>query len=319
MSDGRGDGLRADPIFIHGILPRSGTNFLADLLLLHPDCAPGLDPVREDLFLDRSESLARYVEELEAAWDPRWGPLTGVRSRLSASLGDGLVAFLRVDRERRLVTKSPSVRHLDRFFTFFPGASLLVLVRDGRSVTESAMRTFGWSFERAAHAWVEAADEIDRFRRAFAGSPTPWRLVRYEDLLEDLDATVLDVLRSVGLDPDAYDFEAARRLPVRGSSFHHGPDRTEVHWDPVPRSEGFAPAERWRGWNRERIDRFEWLAGPQLRAFGYGTGEGRRPVHASLRHLARDASWSLRKAGATGRHAVAGASRPLRRRLGIAR
>jgi hypothetical protein len=321
MSDGTGDGRRADPIFIHGILPRSGTNFLSDLLLLHPDCAPALDPVREDLFLDRSDGLTRFIDDVQAAWDPSWGSVTGVvRARLYSSLGDGLVAFLQDDRERRLVTKSPSVRHLDRFFTFFPDASLLVLVRDGRAVTQSAMRTFGWTFERAAHAWAEAAEEVDLFRRTHAGSSARWHLVRYEDLLEDLDASLPEVLRSVGLDPTVYDMDAARRLPVRGSSFHHGPDRTDVHWDAVPRTETFAPTERWREWDRERIDRFEWLAGPQLRAFGYATVDGgRRSAGLSLRHASRDASWNVRRVAAAGRRAAGTASRPLRRRLGIAR
>ena len=321
MSEGTGDSRRADPIFILGILPRSGTNFLSDLLLLHPDCAPGLDPVREDLFLDRSDSLAKFVDDLEAAWDPRWGSVTGVvRSRLCASLGEGLVAFLRVDRRRRLVTKSPSVHHLERFFTFFPDASLLVLVRDGRAVTQSAMLTFGWTFERAAHAWAEAAEEIDRFRRTHAASSARWRLVRYEDLVEDLDVTLLDVFRSVGLDPGVYDMEAAQRLPVRGSSFHHGSDRTDVHWDPVPRTEGFAPTERWCDWDPERIDRFEWLAGRQLRAFGYPTGgRGRRSAPATLKQATMDASWTARRAIAAVRHAAGTASRPLRRSLGLAR
>ena len=44
------------------------------------------------------------------------------------------------------MTKSPSVAHLDRFFAFFPRARLLILVRDGRSVAQSAIDTFGVEF-----------------------------------------------------------------------------------------------------------------------------------------------------------------------------
>ena len=46
------DGLRGDPIFIHGILPRSGTIVLWDLLLLHPDCTGVRRPMNEELFID---------------------------------------------------------------------------------------------------------------------------------------------------------------------------------------------------------------------------------------------------------------------------
>ena len=38
----------ADPIFIHGILPRSGTNFLWDLLVIHTDRTRARTPVNED-------------------------------------------------------------------------------------------------------------------------------------------------------------------------------------------------------------------------------------------------------------------------------
>ena len=54
---------RADPIFLHGIQPRSGTNFPWDLLLLHPDCARARQPVNEDLFLDHFDPLVAFVED----------------------------------------------------------------------------------------------------------------------------------------------------------------------------------------------------------------------------------------------------------------
>src|ERR671924_299705 len=97
----------ADPIFIHGIMPRSGTNFLCDLVLLHPDCARALNPVREDLFLDHSDHLVAFANRVRASWDPCWGDFEAdLTDRLCAGIGEGLVAFLWSDRRRRLVTKS---------------------------------------------------------------------------------------------------------------------------------------------------------------------------------------------------------------------
>ena len=196
---------------------RSGTNFLWHLLLLHPDCAPAVAPVYEDLFLEHSDHLVAFARSVRAAWDPRWGDFDDLPARLTASLGDGLVSFLREDRGRRLVTKSPSVHRLERFFALFPTARLLVLVRDGRAVTRSAMETFGWGFERAARAWAQGADEIRRFRETYGDAhPERWRLVRYEALVEDLDVELPEVLRFLELDLDRYDMGAARTLPVRG-------------------------------------------------------------------------------------------------------
>ena len=47
------------PIFILGIMPRSGTHFLANLLCLHPDCTKSALP--EDLLVSESALLRRYT------------------------------------------------------------------------------------------------------------------------------------------------------------------------------------------------------------------------------------------------------------------
>ena len=117
---------RADPIFIHGILPRSGTNFLWDLLLLHPDCARAREPVNEDLFLDHSDHLVAFVEAVRALWDPRWGTFgPDLPERLLRRHRRGLVSFLWTDRQ------SPAGDQVAErsatwivSFSFFPSARL---------------------------------------------------------------------------------------------------------------------------------------------------------------------------------------------------
>lgn len=314
---------RADPIFIHGIMPRSGTNFLCDLLLLHPDCSRGRAPVREDLFLDHSDHLLAFAEAVRAAWDPDWGAFgRDLPDRLCAEIGEGLVSFLWTDRGRRLVTKSPSVRHLDRFFTFYPLARLVILVRDGRSVVQSAVATFQWDFDRACREWAQAADTIRLFQRAEAARSHRWRLVRYEELVDDTEGQLRSLFEFVGLDATRYDFEAARSLPVFGSSAY-GRRGGAVHWEPVAKDASFAPKERWRAWTDAQMDRFEWLAGDQLRALGYAAPRRQGSKAGWIGHVWRDWRWSTRR---TARWAIyrtrvrlGTASRPLRRRLGLIR
>jgi hypothetical protein len=316
----------ADPIFILGILPRSGTNYLLDLLDLHPACAQARDPAREDLFLDSSDHLVDFVAALKASWNPRWGTFSdAVAASLQEAIGDGLLSFLWDHRDRRLLTKSPSVRHIDRFFTFFPRARLLILVRDGRSVTQSCMTTFGWEFERGARNWAAAADEIRRFISTDHGEHEgQYLLARYEDLIQDLNGSVTRILRFLDLDENAFDFQAASELPVRGSSAFFGPGRESVHWDPVPRGPDFDPIERWRGWDRGQHERFEWIAGDQLRHFGYRSVVGpiRTPFAAAVHH-AKDGAWASRTAFRRSRYrarvSIGTATRPLRERLGLAR
>jgi protein-tyrosine sulfotransferase len=282
------DGHRAEPIFIHGILPRSGTNFIWDLLLLHPDCSRGREPVNEDLFLEHSEHLTAFATAVQRAWDPGWGAFAvDIGNRLSESIGDGLISFLWTDRTRRLVTKSPTVRHLNEFFAFFPSARLLILVRDGRSVVQSAMDTFGWDFDRACRAWSEAARTIRQFQQTQSARADRWRVIRYEDFVDDIEAQLRAVFEFLRLDAERYDFVAARNLPVRGSSafgLHDG----KVHWEVVPKDNTFTPKERWRSWSAAQRERFDWLAGEQLLDFGYTTSTRRFGLLDSARHTAGD-------------------------------
>lgn len=55
--------LCRDPIFILGILMRTGTNFLYDLVRLHLDCDVPT-PVPEDYLVHCADLLAEYVGSL---------------------------------------------------------------------------------------------------------------------------------------------------------------------------------------------------------------------------------------------------------------
>ena len=64
--------LCRDPIFILGILMRTGTNFLYDLVRLHLDCDVPT-PVPEDYLVHCADLLAEYVGSVAANWRPHWG------------------------------------------------------------------------------------------------------------------------------------------------------------------------------------------------------------------------------------------------------
>lgn len=311
------------PIFILGVTPRSGTNFLMDLLLLHPMCARGRAPVNEDFFLENADVLVEFVTRVTESWDRMWGEVTpDVLLAFERGLGEGLISFLGADPHRRLVTKTPSVRNLELFSTFFPTAKLLILMRDGRSVVQSCIDSFGWEFDRAARMWRAGARAIARFQSA-ATSPEDFRVVRYEDLIDDLRPNLTEILSFVGLDPGPYDLDRAERLPVRGSSFFHGPGRSDVHWDPVEKDAGFDPVERWHGWREDRQARFDWIAGPELDLFGYPRRDRSWDVRDVLRHRALDSRWRSRVAARRAMYRARGSlgplTRPLREKLGLTR
>jgi hypothetical protein len=283
------------PIFILGMLQRSGTNFLRDLLVEHPHCQ-GSDRLAEDHLVHHAELLAQYSGWVSGHWANHTAPedVGRLQAELLQSIGRGLREFIAESvGGYRPVLKTPSVRNVDLFFRLFEDASLLILVRDGRSMVESGMRSFGWDFEEAARNWATAADRITGFRTAMGDQTQRWRIVRYEDLLTD-STELRDILAAVSLDADSYDFEAARRMPVKGSSSYRRAGG-DVHWQPVEPGADFQPLNRWADWSQSRHARFNWLAGAQMRALGYelvepGAGGARR-----MWNRYRDGRWFVRR------------------------
>jgi protein-tyrosine sulfotransferase len=312
------------PILIFGLTPRTGTNFLWDLICLHPACAPGREPIREDFFLECSELLAEFVQNVRSRWNPAWGAVSeDTVPELYASLGAALVAFLTVDHGRRLVTKNPSVIGIERVFTFFPTAQVIILVRDGRAVIESCVRTFGWDADLAARRWATAAATALKFLDDRPADDPSVRLVRYEDLVADPHQGMAQLLSFLDLDAAHYDPSAVEQLPVRGSSVFLG-GKADVHWEPVERTPDFDPLRRWAHWTLEQHRRFAWLAGRQQVSLGYGLDEP-IPATASARVRQRvvSARWRTRRGAQLGEYRLRGwlgpPTKPLRRRLGLIR
>lgn len=297
------------PIFVLGLLQRSGTNFVRDLLVAHPACA-GSEVLAEDFLVHHSELVAGYANWVHGHWAVPLFPEQAERRKdeLRRYLGRAVLDFVtHAVNGGRPVLKTPSVRNLDLFFELFDGACLLVVVRDGRAMVESGMRSFDWDFETASRQWASAADSVLRFQDRMQGASYPWALVRYEDLVRNLRPTLTTVFRRLGLDSETYDFGDAEALPVRGSSTYRGDGEADgVHWKPVERSEEFKPLERWAGWTRARHERFNWLAGRQLEALGYErrSFEGMAAGWSAWNRW-RDVRWQARRyARALGRRLV---------------
>jgi hypothetical protein len=289
------DSLQAqctDPVFILGIAARCGTNYLHDLIRMHPDCDSGSAMLEEDNLLANAHLLTKYVDGVSRWWKQHWGSeeLRAEKQALAQQIGQGLVAFLSAQLERRkhisgkndshgrpqrLVTKTPTVKNLSLFVPMFPTAKLLVLIRDGRSVVESAARTFDRPYGHAAREWADSAAIIQDYCKNHLEQP--FLLVRYEDLYSNVEKELRRIFEYLQLDADAYDYAGAINLPVRGSSTLRGQPSAHgvpwvaqgIHWDPVAKPANFNPVERWANWSRAKHERFNWLAGEYLEKFGY--------------------------------------------------
>ncbi|HJU87235.1 MAG TPA: sulfotransferase [Gemmatimonadota bacterium] len=279
--------MRSDDVFIHGILPRSGTNYLSRVLRCHDDLEASPRSMWEFPHLRKSDPLVSYAASM-------------ARSRKLPELEEGDVLRIVGDAwlawaakglpdEQRLVLKEPSVRNLDRFFRFFPRSYLLVLVRDGRDIACSSLRAdfaapprfrplrprswrrgFVRPIEALARRWAAASEQI----RAFLDTPEAWeraRVVRFEDLVRDPERELDAILTFLGLPPERFHWESFASLGVRGSSFVGDREGTVDWTDRSPA--GFDPVGRWRAWSARDVRRFGAVASAELERWGYESGE----------------------------------------------
>ena len=285
------------PIFVLGILQRSGTNYLNNLLLLHPDVkSPGL--VWEDFFLAHGDLLASYIESVQRRWPQQWAEEVGAElgpKALLRYMGNGLVEFIEAQYRNRLakgvypaperapvslVTATPCVHNLHLFFDLFPDAAPIIIVRDGRAVVESGVRSFGWDYDEAMRMWAKGARRI----QAFCGNPEyegRFLLLRYEDLYTRTSEVIGKVLDFLQLDRSCYDFAAAENLPVMGSSELVDSEDC-VHWNAVNKPADFNPLARANQWGDALNSRFAWIVGKQMQELGYEMG-----------HTEHRAAWNL--------------------------
>lgn len=262
-----GDGI----VMILGITPRSGTNYLRELLTLHSDCKAVMESeVNEDYFIHHSHLLCSYAEKVHESWRKGWvckiDPLE--------IFGQAITRFLRGDCDVRYrVVKTPSVEGLANVSRLMPKTKLIVLVRDVRDVIESTRlsKFLSLDFEGCLHTWISRGQEILRFKEETVSSGDwPWLLVRYEDLVNDTEASILRILDFLELSASGYAFDKLATLEVRGSC-ELAALEGRVDWVKRPKKPDFAPVGRWRKaeWSEAERARIEQMAGTLMRDFGY--------------------------------------------------
>ncbi|HKX31069.1 MAG TPA: sulfotransferase [Blastocatellia bacterium] len=281
------------PIFIRGLMARSGSHFLGNLLCLHPDCAKSA--LAEDALTTHAHVLADYAQKLLDHWAHATnGDSPAEADELFECLGGGLIEFLHRTRRRsmqvraerfnqppetgaeakRLVTKYPWVTNLELFFRLFPQARLLVLVRNGPDTVESFVRSFAPTrefpeYEKAMQYWVKGARTILRVRDE-ARYQRQWMIIKYEDLHRQTELEMRRILTFLELETGRYAFDSLSNVPVVGSSdFKRGSG--SVHWLPVCRTADFDPLSRAGNWTPELYSRFCEIAGAESAQLGYAT------------------------------------------------
>lgn len=255
---------------VMGGTPRSGTTVLRKLFDGHPAIRAGAET---KLFVPAAFNLAFLAE----AYDILAEELQAMRvsAPSQAAFIDAFAARVRSDAGKaRWAEKTPqNIRHLDWIAEHFPRASFVHIIRDGRDVVCSMRTHPDWR-------WVDG-----RWKKVLVERPTTWYArrwlddtaagmawrgdpryveIRYEDLVSDPAAVLLEVCETVGVEADpAWLVAAATPAATVDETGQTG----------RPDYEGAvsgASVGRWRADldddDRREVER---LCGPRLRELGY--------------------------------------------------
>jgi hypothetical protein len=276
--------MRSGDVFIHGIMHRSGTNYLSRALLCHPYLAVSPKDIWEFPHLAKSDPVMSYAQSM--ARSPKLPQLR--ESDVLQLVGDAWLAYAAegLPEGCRLVIKEPSVLNLQRFFNFFPRSRLIALIRDGRDIACSALKTsfaspgvFHWRHPRTyprvlrspicelARRWSEASRTLRGFLEQL-GEQGCVKVVRYEDLVRDTKLEMLGILDFLNLPPERYAWDSLATLDVRGSSFVDNRNG-ELNWEGGSVPASFDPIGRWRLWSQRELRQFHSVAAGELRHWGY--------------------------------------------------
>jgi hypothetical protein len=298
------------PVFVIGC-GRSGTTLLRSVLDGHPRLAVA----HEARFIPRlARRRARYEQAdgfdagrlvADLAGNPAITENLGMSSEdLLAALDGGepvagypdavdriFTAYAQRFGKQRWGDKMPGyVLQIPLLASLFPAAQFVHIVRDGRDVALStlALDDVDEDLAMAACNWRQRVT-TGRRDGAALGSDR-YQEVRYEDLVDDGQATVRMLCGFLGLPYD----EAMLAVPATGTSparLLANPRHARLH-EPVSRG-----PRSWRT-HMERADvaLFEAIAGPVLTRFGYERAAPRPGFTVRLRALWARARWQLARA-----------------------
>jgi len=256
-------------IFIYGVTARSGTNYLGALLKEHPGLfycprkwyeANFLEVVPDLILLQKTfEEKSRIVCPLE-------------QHDFSRLLGAALIAYLYdgIQEQQQILLKAVGTKNLGLFFEMFPYENVILLLRDGRDVVESTCATWPKTpFDETCIKWAANATEILAFEEKGTYPKDAYLIVRYEDVFDNPLGETARILKHFCLDPKLYPAEKAERVPVIGTSELKKYGR--IHWNPIPKPEGFNPIGRWKQWTKDQKKTFKDIAGQTLIRCGYAS------------------------------------------------
>ncbi|MCA9138980.1 MAG: sulfotransferase, partial [Planctomycetales bacterium] len=234
----RGDEVVPPVIFIRGIMPRSGTNFLADALDRHTTIVRSPGQFWEYVPFRFQSLLQHYVDQVASSKHAH----QFAAQRFLPRVGEAWMRYLAGDLPGGKVAlfKEPSVDGLESMFRMYDQSRSIIILRDGRDIVSSALNSdfafppFRWTnpshlrrllpdeeFRILCRQFRNAAQLLLNFLGSDAGKEFAERfmIVKYEDLVENPVEHLTRIMQWANLDPAGFDWESFDKMPIRGSSF----------------------------------------------------------------------------------------------------
>jgi len=263
----RGTGRRP-AILIHGVLPRSGSVYTAQLLALHPDVHAHPNNIWELPFLRETAALITLQNRFFRNYNSNAGKIGNMD--FLPLFGAALVSYLYsfVPKGKTMLLKEPDVRFLTYFPLVFPFENLLLLMRDGRDLVHSFVNTWPENaFADVCQRWNWSSRLVLDFYNAYSRTKRGYWMVKYEDIVHEPESLVREACERFELDPRRYPYKQIRHLKVSGSSSLR--EEGKVTWKAKRRPADFNPIGHWRDWPESDKLIFKDIAGRTLQEAGF--------------------------------------------------
>jgi hypothetical protein len=245
---------------------------------------------RDYSHVDDQQVKARMRAYLEAEGVRHPGDyLTAAARSLAATFG------LEAMEEKKWVEKTPyNERFAELIFSWWPDAHCLHIVRDPRDNYASYRRKQRhWQAGFFANSWVRSIDS--GFNNQLKFGKDHYLILRYEDLVDDLDAVLTNVCAFLSIE-----FVESLRNPSHMGAAWRGNSMFGTVFDTVSP----APVGRWKTeLTQSDTAQMEWIGRKYIRRLRYTQGVPKRlkDVVRAVIWQAREALYRLRHPGSEGR------------------
>lgn len=249
---------KSNLLFLFGVLPRSGTNFVFKSILLHPDINKSFHP-GEDYILSQSQHLKLYVDKLVDKWSPRWEGTDRVvqKKRILDNLSKAHYNYLKQDdniKAKYIFTKTPSTEGIENLSMLFPESKAIFLVRDGKSLIRSGVKSFIWTYIDSMKKYAQSLSRIKSI--VSQDNHKNCLVINYEKFCSNPEKELKSIYNFLELDPSSINYSQVSQMPVLGSSDHIDDKTGKFKWVVSNESSSTKPKFKKLEWHPLMLKRY---------------------------------------------------------------